>query len=203
MTERLGWKRFAGALGGIHSQANLYNRSGSGMFDRPEFLRGLKVVDSPVPTRERRKDGTWALVFDGVDDFVAFPWELIPQSTGYRLSFDIRPDRDDGIETLFSTKLVLQMQLVSGELRFEVGGADVLKSGLHLAKGVWHHVDFICRGDAVSVSVDGSRPFEAPVRIPGICMSSVAFGGSDNATRRCFKGALANLIVDHALERNP
>lgn len=203
VTERLGWKRFAGALGGIHSQANLYNRSGSGMFDRPEFLRGLKVVDSPVPTRERRKDGTWALVFDGVDDFVAFPWELIPQSTGYRLSFDIRPDRDDGTETLFSTKLVLQMQLVDGELRFEVGGADVLKSGLHLAKGVWHHVDFICRGDAVSVSVDGSRPFEAPVRIPGICMSSVAFGGSDNATRRCFKGALANLIVDHALERNP
>ena len=203
ITEKLGWKRFSGALGGIHSQANLYNRSGSGMFDRPEFLRGLKVVDCPVPRQERREDGTWTLVFDGIDDYAAFPWELIPQSTGYRLSFDIRPDRDDVEESLFSTKLVLQMQLVNGELRFEVGGVDVLKSGLRLTKGVWHHIDFVCRGDSVSVCVDGSQPFVSPVKIPGICMSSVAFGGADNSKRECFKGALANLVVDHALERRP
>ena len=193
------WRRFSGALGGIHSQANLYNRSGSGMFDRPEALRMLPVVDSPVPSRERRKDGSWALVFDGVDDYAAFPWELFPQSTGYKLSFEIRPDRDDCVETLFATKLVMGMRLDHGELKFDVAGGNEQSTGIRLAKGKWHKVVFFSDGEKASVSVDGSMPYVTSIKIPGICMSSVSFGGSDRKDRRCFKGALANLIVDHSL----
>ena len=196
-----GWRRFSGALGGIHSQANLYNRSGSGMFDRPEALRTLPVVDSPVPSRERRADGSWALVFDGVDDYAAFPWELLPQTTGYRLSFEIRPARDDCVETLFATKTVMGMRLDRGELKFDVAGGREHATGIRLSPGKWHRVSFASDGEKASVTVDGGPKYEASVTIPGICMSSVSFGGSDRKDRRCFKGALASLVVDHAMAR--
>ena len=196
-----GWRRFSGALGGIHSQANLYNRSGSGMFDRPEALRTLSVVDSPVPSRERREDGSWALVFDGVDDYAAFPWELLPQTTGYRLTFELRPERDDCVETLFATKTVLGMRLDHGELKFDVAGGKEHTTGIRLLPGKWHRVEFNSDGEKASVSVDGGPRYEASAAIPGICMLSVSFGGSDRNDRRCFRGAIANLVVDHAMSR--
>ncbi len=197
------WRRYSGALGGIHSQANLYNRSGSGMFDRPEALRTLPVVDSPFPSRERGPDGGWALRFDGVDDYAAFPWEVIPQSTGYRLSFDIRPERDDCVETLFATKLVLGMRLDHGEIRFDVAGGKERSTGMRLTPRKWHHVDFVNDGETASISVDGCKAYKAEVKIPGICMSSVSFAGADRADRRCFKGSLSNLVIDHCIPTNP
>ena len=188
---------FATVLGGCYSMATLWNRCSSASNDMPIGTKpDWRSVVSAAPKRVREADGSLSLSFDGVDDFVAFPWETVPQNSAYSVSFEIMAEDVAGRMALFASKRVLNAHISGGVLNVAAGGASVA-SPAKLEKGVWHKVEIVHSGDALAVSVDG-RVASRPAKLAPPFMSSLMLGlpmkGSGMAP---FRGRVRGLRFCH------
>ena len=193
---------FATVLGGQYSAAVLWNRSSAGGTDAPiGAWPDWAKVESSVPVRVMESNGDVSLRFDGKDDFVAFPWETVPQNSAYRISFDIYPDRLSEKIALFRSKSLLNVSLEDGMLHVQAAGVKKMATGLHLEEGRWQRVELAHGGDVFTVNVDG-KTFSTPAKLPSTFMSPVSFGAPLRGSKdKPFCGRIRNLVFDHAYAR--
>lgn len=190
---------FATVLGGQYSFATLWNRSSAGGTDAPIGVwPDWKKTVRTAPSRVDEASGADSLDFDGVDDFVIFPWESIPQNSGYRIFFDLLPSETEGRMALFVSKMLLNVSIEDGTLYVAAPGVKKVSTGLELPKGRWSRVMLAHLGDRFEVRVDG-KSFSAPAKLPATFMSPVSFGAPmQGSGMKPFRGRLRNVVIDHA-----
>jgi hypothetical protein len=190
---------FATVLGGQYSFATLWNRSSAGGTDAPigvwpDWTKSVRTA----PARTEEASGGDSLDFDGSDDFVIFPWEAIPQNSGYRMFFDLLPWDTEGKVALFVSKMLLNVSIENGMLHVSAPGLKKVSTGLELPKDRWSRVMLAHLGDRLEVTVDG-KAFSAPAKLPATFMSPVAFGVPlQGSGMKPFRGRLRNVVIDHA-----
>lgn len=205
---RDGWRHFGAVGGGFSTAVVGYNRNSGTTGTEPVFPKD--VLLAPAPRHILEPNGEWSLHFDGIDDFLCFPAETIPQHSGWRLAFDLFPERDDVGETLFAARQLLCLTLEKGELVCRYSSMDELdgdfagspgRTGLHLAPGRWHHVEIVHCGSAIGVSVDGKSAPPIACRLPSMFISFLGFGHPWYFTgaNGYFRGRLKNLVIDHSV----
>ena len=199
-----GFLHFATILGGRYSMATLWNRCSSSSNDAPpDTWPQWSAVECSVPERMYEPDGSWSLCFDGIDDFITFPWETVPQNSAYTISFDIYPLYDEGKFSLFASKFLLNMYIDGGILHASAAGVKDIPFGLHVAKGKWQNVRIVHTGDSFSVSV-GNRKFVTSARLPARFMSPLMFALPVHGTdMKPFKGKIRNLSFYHGSTQRP
>ena len=203
-----GYRHWNGMLGGPFTPATLWNRGclteGFRGWEGPEFKDKNRVG---VPKRVREPDGSWSLEFDGVDDFAVFPYNSIPQFSGFAASFDVYPyARTDGkggallssFGSLGSVGLTKKgaLELRFSELPTRGEAKTQFREGLLTDK--WTHVDVVSDCETLRLFLDGrpvGRPLE--VRYPSEATSSLALGGYSRGgwTLGFFKGRIRNLRI--------
>jgi hypothetical protein len=101
-------RQFYGHAGGYLSTATAFTGSESAAFMIPFYLYTsniFKDADKPAPAWTQLEDGQWALDFDGKrGNFLALPNVVIPQRTGFTLSFDIKPRQVKPEQVLFANE---------------------------------------------------------------------------------------------------
>ena len=203
---RSGERHWMGMLGGPFTPATLWNRGSltvGAIRSHSAFRRDPKR--NSVPARQQEPDGSWSLVFDGVDDYAGFPWTVIPSFAGFTVEMDVFPEpRDDGKPgSLLSCDLALRNLGLDakGELVLNYVGmtrCDGHRTGIRLQPGKWSHVRLVCNGDSMRLSVNGETAGPFPVGLPGISTTPLTLGGSPKPDRGFFKGRIRNLSIDHA-----
>ena len=202
---RSGERHWMGMLGGPFTPATLWNRGSltvGAIRSHSSFRRDPNR--NSVPARQQEPDGSWSLVFDGVDDYAGFPWTVIPSFAGFTVEMDVFPERrDDGKPgSLLSCDLALRNLGLDakGELVLNYVGmtrCDGHRTGLRLQPGKWSHVRLVCNGDSMRLSVNGETAGPFPVGLPGISTTPLTLGGSPKPDRGFFKGRIRNLSIDH------
>ena len=156
------------------------------------------------PRHEKQADGTWALVFDGMDDFVSFPWGTIPRTAGFSISMDVLPETLSGRRLLFAARDSglgsLRGIWIEADGRISVGydGMKWEKTeetlDIRVQAGKWNHIVLKSRVDEIEVAVNGmSRRF--PCVFPGRYSSTCMLGGAPPDS--FFAGKVRNLVIDH------
>ena len=204
---RSGERHWMGMLGGPFTPATLWNRGSltvGAVRSHSPFRRDPKRKS--VPARQQEPDGSWSLVFDGVDDYVGFPWTVIPSFAGFTVEMDVFPEsREDGKPgSLLSSDLALRNLGLDaqGELVLSYVGmprCDGYRTGLRLQAGKWSHLRLVCTGDSLNLSVDGETAGPFPIGLPGISTTPLTLGGSPKPDRGFFRGRIRNLSIDHAV----
>ena len=191
-----GMRRFSTILGGQFSLATLWNRNSAGGFDYPEGIKpDWKAIT--VPNRIQESDGSWALEFDGIDDFMLFPWETIPQNSGYRITFRILPRDLSGTTALFESKNNFTMCLDEGTIQIKAAGVRMCSTGLRLNSDRWNSVTVVHSGNALTVKAN-NQTFRTAATLPATCMSPLAFAIPTTGSKaRPFKGRLSSLTFTH------
>ena len=202
---RSGERHWMGMLGGPFTPATLWNRGSltvGAVRSHSEFRRDPSRAS--VPARVQEPDGSWSLVFDGKDDYVGFPWTVIPTFTGFVVEFDLMPeahnDRKPG--SILSSDLALRNVGLdaNGEIVLSHVGMprlDYYKTGLKPQPGKWNRMRLVCTGDALYLSVNGETEGPFPIGLPGISTTPLLFGGFPYSDRGFFKGRIRNLAIDH------
>ena len=170
-----------------------------------------RAVDSH-PQRERQADGSWALAFDGVDDYAGFPWETIPQFSAWRMSFEVWPTRTDRRELVYAARYTESNGNLWGVYndrgRILVGYAGFpgrtewasVLSPARLSTNGWNRVELKLDGQRLSLAVNGTPPVEKPCLLPGKATSTSILGGIPGRDA-FFAGRIRNLAIDHAISR--
>ena len=194
---------FGTLLGGQYSMAMLWNRSSSGSNDAPQGTwPDWSDVECSAPERIREVDGTWSLEFDGKDDFVAFPWETVPQNSSYRISFGVMPLYDSGRMALFESKMLIEIHIEDGVLHAGVDGEKPCSTGVHVQSGMWQKVEIVHSGDTFSVAV-GKQKSVMPAKLPARLMSSLMFAMPVRGSGMIpFKGRIRDLTFSHKLHEH-
>ena len=208
-----GERHFFGLLGSTAALASLWNRGSSleGPFPRGgTFWRQAK---GPHPVRTKGDTGAWELVFDGVDDFVSFPHETVPQWSAATIELEFCQS-EPGVaraETLFTVRHVdrvglYEIVLDKGEIVVS-GYAAVprafgqnfeFRTGLKSAPGAWHSLIVRHDGTDMIVTLDGQTARKA-VNLPAVFMNTAILGGTPSTATSFFTGKVRRLVIDHAV----
>ena len=197
-----GERSFFGMLGGLYSTATLRNRGpatgGAHEKSNAEW--------DPRPRREADPDapGLWRLVFDGKDDLVGFPTELLPQNSPWEASLEFRPDvlggylvgaMHEGIGSLWGVFPKEDGSLVAGYLGHYCpnGYAAVSVPKGSVKNGEWNSLLIRHTGKLLEVVLNG-KSYSEPALMPGSRPSSVVLGGSPEV-RSYFKGMIRKFSV--------
>ena len=205
-----GERRWFGMAGAEHAAANLQNRGPTvcGAIEQERLGDYLKTASDAHPRRERQADGSWALVFDGTDDYVGFPHETLPQFGSYALTFEVQPLRDGTAETIAGASgegggsLCWITRTDKGELTLDFMGLRFehtsFRTGLRMPKDAWSSVRIEKQPDELVVTVNGTT-VRKPCCHPGRNPSVFSLGGVSG--RPFFKGKIRNLAVKGRVER--
>lgn len=196
-----GYRRLATTLGGPCSIVSLWNRCSSSRNDVPEGVK-LACLTNPVPLRLTDDDGYRELVFDGVDDYITFPWEILPRGAGFRISFDVLPEETEGRVALFASKNLFSLWMECGELKVRYSTGQSQGTGVFLKKGLWNLIQVGYDCERLTFDVDGARASVDAVA-PAAMTSSLIFGLPNKSDIKPFRGRLRNLVFDHATRREP
>ena len=207
-----GERHFFGILGSSAALATLWNRGSSleGPFPRGGlFWRGVK---NPHPSRERGDSGAWELVFDGVDDFVSFPQEAVPQWASATIDIEFRQSaagaertetlftpRNDNRVGLYETVLDKGEVVVSGCVADKTTFSQPFefRTGLKAAPDAWHSLTVRHDGTDMVVTMDG-RTARKKVDLPAVFMNTAILGGAPHTGIPFFTGRVRKLVIDHA-----
>ena len=213
-----GERHWNGMLGGFPTPVTLWNKGclteGYSGWGNPKLRKGswVDAERNGTPKRIRGPDGSWSLEFDGYDDFVAFPWTVIPSFAGFTIEMDVMPYvRDDGAHGgIVGTSGSL------GELGIDANGELTLcycemlrrnarKTGLRIKHGEWSHIRLVCTGEELLLSANGEemkKPFK--VQLPGEGTDAVWLGGYDRSAWNYgfFKGRVRNLHISHGIKNS-
>ena len=197
-----GERSFFGMLGGLYSTATLRNR---GPVTGGAHEKSNADWD-PRPQREADPDapGLWQLVFDGKDDLVGFPTELLPQNSPWEVSFEVRPDRlggyllgamHEGTGSLLGVSPKEDGSMTVGYLGYycpnEYAAVSVPKGSVR--NGEWNSLLIRHTGKILEVVLDG-KSYSVPALMPGMRPSSVVLGGSPELLSY-FKGKIRKFAV--------
>jgi hypothetical protein len=148
-------------------------------------------------------DGGWALEFDGMDDFAAFPSDTIPACGDFRVSLDVRPDIATNRMTVLAAKFgsrgsLYRVDIEKGLLHVgysAIGTWNEWTVKRPLRVGCWSRVEVSRRGEELAVAVDGVKSGGSCGRI-GDSATMLYLGNSPNGATP-FKGGIANLEISH------
>ena len=193
--------RFFGMLGGPCSPAALFNRNGFASGGMAPGCEYFKTAVDGRPGRSRLPNGGWALEFDGMDDFVAFPSDTIPVCGDFKVSIDVRPGIETNRMTVLAAKFgsrgsLYRVDVELGLLHVGYSAIDGWKEWTverHMPVGVWSHVEVSKRGTELIASVDGVNAGGTCGRI-GDSATILYLGNSPNGAAP-FKGGMANLEI--------
>jgi hypothetical protein len=164
------------------------------------FERAGGYDQSRVPVR---KDG--ALVFDGTNDVVVLPPNLLPQA-GVRIALRIRPDR---LPYTTPQQLIgcqtFGISLDSGgRINADFGEAGRDKASLHslsvLQAGQWCDIELIHDGHQLVLRLNGGKEASAPLELTRDGVTPKVFLGADPSGRNAFSGAVDFLQITAAEE---
>ena len=159
------------------------------------------------------KDGEdWCLKFDGVNDYVNFPREALPNAA-FTLSMDVKPELDErSAMVLFRhanwIRGSIALYLVNGELVARWGDRDLsreptFKTGLKVKDGAWNSISVSYDFTRFVFAVNGQR-HEVPWVGRAWAFKPAIFGGHDktelapsNVKLRYFRGLLRKLEIRH------
>ena len=183
-----------------------------------EFIKSgpklTKDFTNSVPDRVIAEDGSPALRFDGRGQYLAFPQELIPCDSGYKLGFEIRPDAEESyvlIRQMHSVNEECGLRLVTdkGELVISFFGRSLVprhfRTGLKLRPGEWNRVVIEKTGRTLSCSLDGVKKTYPYDRL-ALHFKTAIFGANIMPGRELpegikpFKGLMRALHVRHAID---
>lgn len=186
-----------------------------------EFIKSgpklTKDFTNSVPDRVSAEDGSPALSFDGKGQYLAFPQELIPCDSGYKLGFEIRPDAEESyvlIRQMHSVNEECGLRLVSdkGELVISFFGRSLVprhfRMGLKLRAGEWNRVVIEKTGRTLSCSLDGVKK-TYPYNRLALNFKTSIFGANIMPGRELpegikpFKGLMRALQVRHGIDVAP
>lgn len=209
-----GERHFFGILGSTAALATLWNRGSSleGPFPRgSQFWRKAKDTH---PKHAKGDIGTWELVFDGVDDFVSFPQETVPQWAAASIDLEFCQCADGVMrtETLFTARNddrvgLYEIILANGEVVISGYVMDPhaffwlpfeFRTGLKAVPDVWHALNVHHTGSAMVVKLD-DKSIQKPVKLPAMFMNTAILGGAPSNGTSFFTGKVRKLIIDHAL----
>ena len=193
------YRRLSTTLGGPCSIVSLWNRCSTSKNDVPEGTKFGNAVNS-VPRRVTHSDAGHELEFDGVDDFVTFPWELIPRSAGFMLAFDMLPDAVDGKIAILSSKNLFSLWMEKGELVVRYSTNQPVHTGLSVRMREWNHVRIVFDCERMCFVVNG-KSAHVDAHAPAAMSSSVVFALPNRSGFAPFRGRMRNFTVDHALSR--
>ena len=211
-----GERHFFGLLGSTAALASLWNRGSSleGPFPRGgTFWRQSK---GSHPLRAKSDTGVWELVFDGVDDFVSFPHETVPQWSAATIELEFCQSGPGAAraETLFTVRHVdrvglYEIVLDKGEIVVS-GYAAVprafgqnfeFRTGFKAAPGSWHSLIVRHDGKDMIVTLDG-RTARKAVDLPAVFMNTAILGGTPSTATSFFTGKVRKLVIDHAVTQS-
>ena len=152
-------------------------------------------------------------MFDGVDDFVSFPHETVPQWSAATIELEFCQS-EPGVaraETLFTVRHVdrvglYEIVLDKGEIVVS-GYAAVprafgqnfeFRTGLKSAPGAWHSLIVRHDGTDMIVTLDGQTARKA-VNLPAVFMNTAILGGTPSTATAFFTGKVRKLVIDHAV----
>jgi len=162
-------------------------------------------ADDARPRHEKQSDGKWALVFDGKDDFVSFPWGTIPRTAGFSLSMDIWPEkvprrrlifaaRDSGCGSMRGIWIEEDGRISVGYDGMKWNKTDVMLD-LKMISGKWNSLVLKSCVDSIEVSINGVRKC-FPCVYPGRYSSTCMLGGCPPDL--FFAGKVRDLVIDHS-----
>jgi len=207
-----GERHFFGILGSTAALASLWNRGSSleGPFPRGSmFWRQSK---GSQPLRKKGDSGAWELVFDGVDDFVSFPHETVPQWAAATIVLEFCQSGTGAArkETLFTVRHADRIGLyeivldrgevvVSGYVAAprDHGRPFEFRTGLRAAPEEWHSLVARHDGTDMLVTMDGETA-RKPVTMLAVFMNTAILGGTPSNDSSFFSGRVRRLVIDHA-----
>ena len=207
-----GERHWTGMLGGPFTPATLWNRGclteGVTVWSKGQQKDRLR---SGVPGRVQEPDGSWSLVFDGEDDYVAFPIETLPAGAAFSVEMDVWPEaRSDGKPgSLLSSRTGLSNFGLDAKGNFVAQYKNLdfkTAKGSFRAKaefGQWSHVKLVCTGTELVLSVNGKAAKKRiAAKMPAYGSMSLSVGGSLHPGYEFgfFKGKIRNLRFSQACE---
>jgi len=203
-----GERHWFGLLGGPYSSATLWNRGArtEGAVDKPCALF-LDTRDDSLPRRVQEADGSWALEFDGVDDFANVPCEVWPTFGGCTLEMEVMPALDRtgrgplwaNFFGLFDLGVEKNGALSASFWQFGSGPTPEAR-GAKLAPGKWTHIRLVNDAEKIVVWQDGVKTIEFPIQMPASNTMGAMIGGFPARDRGFFKGKIRNLSVTQRTE---
>ena len=201
-------------LGSQASLVTLWNRGSSleGPIPRGEAFWGR--AKDPHPARVQGADGRWELVFDGIDDFVSFPQETVPQWAAADIEIEFSPAQSctGRVETLFAARYdnrvgLYEIILDKGEIVVKGCSSDEkasartfeFRTGLSASPDAWHSLKVWHTGTEMKASLDGKTASQE-VATPAVFMNTAIMGGSPRNETAFFTGKVRKLVIDHAAE---
>ena len=203
---KCGERHWFGMLGGPYSSATLWNRGArtEGAVDKPcaEFLN---TCDDSLPKRVQEADGSWALEFDGVDDFANIPLETWPTFGGATIEVEVMlAEGQQKHGTIWANMFGLFDLGVEpdGEmtLGFWSGEGAMSKKGGRLEPGRWTRLRLVNDCTKLTLTADGKQVVTFPIKMPNSNTMGVMLGGFPVRNLGFFKGRMRNLSVRHTAE---
>ena len=208
---RSGERFFCAVAGGPHTVASLWNRGPSTKGVVPAGSAYWDAVEDGCPRRERQDDGSVALVFDGVDDYVSLPHETIPAVSGFELSLEILPRRDNRKEMVFASRSIEGGGSLWGVWHeggrlfaaytsmdpdgIDKGWCEVSVRGA-LKYGVWNRIAVSLRAGELEVSANGAKTSK-PCGGRAAYTTDCILGGWPGKGFNPFSGKIRNFAVRH------
>ena len=146
-----------------------------------------------APECVRKKDGGFALDFDG-SDYLMLPQQLAPKFAGFEISVDVRPERLDGRQSLVDAgNAAYSLFLRDGVPEAHMWGVPKnAKAAAPLKVGEWSRVRLVFDQRTFKVVVNGVEGEPVPHSGCQFQARYTAVGGA-NRTLDFFRGRLANL----------
>lgn len=202
---RLYW----GILGAFTEQSTLRGIGYGNQLAKENEYRSGKAITNSVPCQTEDK-GEPVLCFNGNGSHVSFPALLIPRCAGYRISFDIFPEKAKGRECLLTTRMAgrgpssLEIFMDNGVLKStystdhtEVYAANKYfkaNSNLHVPLNKWSKVTIDYDLENIVFGLNGRKSRPIPCRGPGRFDTGVILGGWQ---KEWFKGKIKNFSVNY------
>ena len=207
---RSGERHFFGMRGFLASFATLWNRGFSTEGAVPPESEVWNRDHDTRPVRERDAGGDWVLRFDGVNDFVTFPQETVPQWAAPTVEVEFNAEGTNRIETLFASRYdnrpgLIEIVLDRGEVVIRSLVSDTLTSakelsfrtGMGIVPGHWHSLRVKHTGTSLDVSLD-DKTATREATLPATFMNTAILGGAPRSGTEFFSGRVRRLSIDHA-----
>ncbi len=193
---------FWGIMGGFFTQVT--ERGGGESGDGTPFISSTGYPEKAVQSAPKwvKDEGSDALQFDGIGNFLSLPQGVTPRRTGHTIEMDIKPESSTGKQIIIAHRSYypgsLTVYTENGVLKADYLGekksASNLNSQLTLPAGQWSKLKIRCNQNQLIFEVDGKVSRTLTVPGPGVYETATVVGGYGE---NWFKGVIKSLGISH------